>query len=233
MKPLSGKQLAANRANAARSTGPRTAEGKARAALNARKHGLAAPTFTASSVEDGAELEALIADAFAFYRPQNSQEQFAVERIALCQLAILRAYRLEAGILTSSFASAIQSPREFSFDSAPIDQKNNHALATGFQRQANEGKAWPLLLRYQAQADRQYRRAVEDFERLAAERPESPNEPISDPEPEQTEPETLNPNEPIPVPQSRATEDLSPNPEPRWPLAPGPRPPFRPPPPTC
>jgi hypothetical protein len=229
MKPLSDKQLAANRANASRSTGPRTAEGKARAALNSRKHGLAAATFTASCIEDGDELGALIADAVAFYCPQNSQEQFAVERIALCQLAILRAYRLEAGVLTSCFASGIRSPREIDFDSAPIDQKNNHPLATGFQRQAKEGKAWPLLLRYQAQADRQYRRAVEDFERLAAARPEFPNEPISDPDPEQTEPDP-------PDVQSRgaatptADPDISLAPGP-WPLAPFPdQPPVREPP---
>ena len=33
-KPVSGKQLATNRANAAQSTGPRSPEGKSRSALN-------------------------------------------------------------------------------------------------------------------------------------------------------------------------------------------------------
>ena len=37
---------------------------------------------------------------------------------------------------------------------------------------AGDGKSFALLLRYQAQADRQYRRAVEDFERLVREREE-------------------------------------------------------------
>ena len=36
----SAAQIAANRANAARSTGPRTAKGKARVALNGLKHGM-------------------------------------------------------------------------------------------------------------------------------------------------------------------------------------------------
>src|SRR5438105_11544511 len=50
--PVSEKQLAANRANATRSTGPRTPEGKARAAQNARKHGFTASTFAVVRLED-------------------------------------------------------------------------------------------------------------------------------------------------------------------------------------
>jgi hypothetical protein len=41
-KPISEKRLAANRANAEKSTGPRTATGKQRSALNATRHGILA-----------------------------------------------------------------------------------------------------------------------------------------------------------------------------------------------
>jgi hypothetical protein len=175
MKSVSEKQLAANRANAARSTGPRTTEGKLRSALNSRKHGLIASTFTASGVEESEELQNLIDDAIAHYQPQGSQERFAVERIALCQLAILRAHRIEAGLLGSAFAGGKQlvPPSHGS-------QRNTVALAEGFHLMAGDGPAFALLLRYQAQSDRQYRRAVEDFERLKAQREEIPNEPISE-----------------------------------------------------
>ena len=44
------KQIAANRKNATRSTGPVTAQGKARASRNARRHGLSVPAYRASAV---------------------------------------------------------------------------------------------------------------------------------------------------------------------------------------
>jgi hypothetical protein len=43
--PTSDKQLAANRANTLKSTGPRAPEGKARSSQNARTHGFTTSTF--------------------------------------------------------------------------------------------------------------------------------------------------------------------------------------------
>ena len=51
-KPVSPKRLAANHANAARSTGPRSAEGKARSAQNSRKHGFTASIFAVVRLEE-------------------------------------------------------------------------------------------------------------------------------------------------------------------------------------
>src|SRR6185503_5733668 len=95
-KPVSPKQLAANRGNAARSTGPRTPEGKAQSARNSRQHGFTAATFTVVRLEEIEEVTHLKADLLSFYQPVNTQELFAIERIALAQQALLRAARLEA-----------------------------------------------------------------------------------------------------------------------------------------
>src|SRR5689334_15733087 len=96
---LSEKQLAANRANAAKSTGPRTAGGKARSARNSYKHGLCAETVTAVGFDDPDALARLREDAIREYQPITSQELQAVDRIAIGQLQMLRAARLEAGMI--------------------------------------------------------------------------------------------------------------------------------------
>jgi hypothetical protein len=55
-RPVSERKLSANRANAQKSTGPRTPEGKRRVARNAVKHGiLAREVFIGEG--DGAERE--------------------------------------------------------------------------------------------------------------------------------------------------------------------------------
>jgi hypothetical protein len=52
---------------------------------------------------------------------------------------------------------------------------------------AREANSFSLLLRYQAQAERHYRRAIEEFDRLKALREELPIEPITEPDLEATE----------------------------------------------
>jgi hypothetical protein len=174
-KPISDQQLAANRANAARPTGPQTPERKARSAQNARKHGFTASTFAIVRLEDLDEIDHLRADLLSTYQPVNSQELFAVERIALAQQALLRAARLEAGLFTTCLSEALDPtgkpifllPAELTYNVEITRQQNrNYALGEGFQRMAKIAPTWSIFLRYQAQAERHYRRAVEEFQRL-------------------------------------------------------------------
>jgi hypothetical protein len=171
-KPASTARIEANRANATHSTGPRTAEGKARAAQNARKHGFTAASFSVIHLEDVQSLDNLKADLADLYQPGNSQEVFALERIALAQLALLRCSALEAGFFTSCLNTTLNadgSACHFYADDVTRDtgvaqaQIRSYRLADGFQRQAAKSNGWTLFLRYQAQTERLYRRAVEEF----------------------------------------------------------------------
>jgi hypothetical protein len=67
-------------------------------------------------------------------------------------------------------------------------QNRNYLFAEGFHRINKYSPSFTLFLRYQAQSERMYRRAVEEFERLKRLRHELPNEAIlaAQPEPNQT-----------------------------------------------
>jgi hypothetical protein len=95
-------------------------------------------------------------------------------------------------------------------------QNRNFLLAQGFHHLSRQSNSWSLLLRYQAQAERLYRRAVEEFDRLKALRDELPNEPVPDPEPEQnTDPYVQSESNPFGPPPPAA-----PQPPPQPPSAP-------------
>ena len=75
-------------------------------------------------------------------------------------------------------------------------QNRNYAVGEGFHRMAKNAASCSLFLRYQAQAERHYRPAVEEFERLKALRHKLPNEAILDVQPDKTTsaPLPTNPN---------------------------------------
>ena len=94
----SEKQLAANRANAKRSTGPRGPEGKARSRLNSRKHGLTAKTLiiVGENADDFDQLRAELTDE---QDPQSALECELVERLAGILWRLRRVPFFEAAIL--------------------------------------------------------------------------------------------------------------------------------------
>jgi uncharacterized short protein YbdD (DUF466 family) len=89
----SAAQTLANQTNAQSSTGPRTAEGKARSARNAVKHGLSA-SFNVLAHEDQDEFDALIEELREEYLPVTSHQVFLVDQLAQSIWMVARATRL-------------------------------------------------------------------------------------------------------------------------------------------
>jgi hypothetical protein len=93
----STRQLASNRANARRSTGPKTASGKGRVAQNAVTHGLLARD-TLLPDEDPRERQALADTLRAAHDPQGAQEHLQVDLMIRAVWRLGRQSRLEAGV---------------------------------------------------------------------------------------------------------------------------------------
>ena len=198
----SPNRVAANRANARHSTGPKTTQGKARASQNVRTHPFNPDPFTIVRIEDRVQIASLVAHAIATYQPINSQELDAVERIALAQHSMRRMSVLEAGFFTDCLDRAMAGPADPNILNRSelsqgvhiaLDQHRAYWLAFGFNCYTRQSNIAATFLRFQAQAERLHRRAIEDFHRLLKLRDLLPPEKYQEP---------IEPNiEPIPTPQ--------------------------------
>jgi hypothetical protein len=101
----SDAQLIANRRNSSLSTGPRSAEGKARSRRNALRHGLAARTLVVAPWEDEAEFAEFAADLRADLAPDGAVEEALAQRVVLCAWRLERICRIEADLLAGEGAA--------------------------------------------------------------------------------------------------------------------------------
>ena len=102
---ISAAKLDANRRNARASTGPRTSAGKARAAQNARRHGLnLAARDDSSRAQEVAALAHAIADA-------DAERRALASAIAAAQIDLVRARRVRADLFPAALAAPAATAR--------------------------------------------------------------------------------------------------------------------------
>lgn len=97
---ISERKLKANRENARKSTGPKTARGKAFSRRNAVRHGLFVNYVTDFEAldEDPKEYRELLNGLWDQYQPAGRAEEIEVERIALCCWRLKRVWRYENAV---------------------------------------------------------------------------------------------------------------------------------------
>jgi hypothetical protein len=137
----SRKQIEANRRNAWKSTGPRTAAGRAVSSRNALRHGLTAFQIIIPG-ESAAEFNAFYQERYESLAPVDPVGEGMVERIITCEWRLRRVYRVEAMVM-----NAIR----------PYDTNYSYIL-----------KQMAELSRYETAMDRALQRARYDFERHQA-----------------------------------------------------------------
>ena len=99
------KQVESNRRNARRSTGPRTAAGKAASRMNAVKHGILSGMVVVRGLriqEHEEEYEALRKRCFESLAPEGPVEEMLVERVVMTQWRLRRAVLAETGEIALS-----------------------------------------------------------------------------------------------------------------------------------
>ncbi|MGH7812897.1 MAG: hypothetical protein ACREQI_02710 [Candidatus Binataceae bacterium] len=119
----SDSQIAANRLNARKSTGPRSARGKARAASNALKHGLKAARVVIPE-EDPTEFQAWRSGLIGALAPAGALEEFFAEKIVTDAWRLKRIPALEAALhRRARHEGLIEAARDAvaSFRPSPLD----------------------------------------------------------------------------------------------------------------
>lgn len=150
-------KAAANRCNALRSTGPKTAPGKIRSSQNALRHGLLSREAVLPG-ERRAKLTAFAERLHEDLAPEGELESLLVDRIVSCAWRLRRALSVEVGIIQ----------RELSEDSEGKSEAEQLALA--FVRAAYSADALTKLSRYETTLERGLFRALHELQRLQAAR---------------------------------------------------------------
>ena len=192
----SQRRIEANRRNAQRSTGPKTAAGKARVAQNAVTHGLLARE-TLLPDEDPQALETLAEAMRAELNPVGPHEEFLVEMMVRAFWRLCRVGRVEAGIFAwkhynilidranheaKSYERRAVPALTDDDDQTPImdPQKHRQAMAAAEQLSGlrngptatigltfmRASSALTTLVRYEAAAERTYHRVARELQHL-------------------------------------------------------------------
>jgi len=165
------KRIAANRRNAQLSTGPKTPVGRAKASMNALRHGVLAQRMLLPG-EDPTELAELEARICVAVAPEGQLEEALAERVVACVWRLRRVYGIETSLLASEMHDTRRSRGSMAGLRTLTDttERMLSDLGFAFVCDANTANAISKLSRYEVSLDRSMYRALHELQRLQAER---------------------------------------------------------------
>ena len=187
----SRRQVAANRKNAKRSTGPATPAGRTISSQNAIKHGLLSQNLFVLPWEDPVEFSLLAAYLFDDWQPKGWMENFLVEQIASLQWRMHRARAWETGIIADRVRAGAgfgEQPYhkpvlKISLDESPAKTTQSStvnlaeelrptvcAVGRAFVVDVQDGDALSKVRRHEVSLERSLYRAIDKLEHLQARR---------------------------------------------------------------
>ncbi|HEX3746502.1 MAG TPA: hypothetical protein VHW09_21340 [Bryobacteraceae bacterium] len=166
------KQIAANRRNATKSTGPRTPQGKARSSQNALKSGIDAHAQIIHN-ESPADLERLKFEYHGRFLPPTPEQRMLVDTLIDCEWLLRRFRRIEADLWVEGMR----------------DRVHPTILGESFNRM---DETFARLQRRIDATQRNYRNTLHELQRLQAEEAAQAEE-QAPPEPVTPRPQTAKP----------------------------------------
>jgi hypothetical protein len=193
-KPVSERQLAANRANAQKSTGPASEAGKSVSKYNSLRHGLNSFLVCLPS-EEKEMYEDIRAEYHAHFHPDNIVTRGMVDDLASTRWRLLRIIRAENALVREQMAK-MRAHNEKTYDQLSIEVET----AIAIKALADESKVSERMDRYEARLQRNFARVFKQLTELQRDNP---------PSHDQRENENCQ-NEPIPINE----HPVAPDPEP-------------------
>jgi hypothetical protein len=235
---ISDRKLAANRANAQKSTGPRTEQGKRTSSLNALTHGLRARLSTDTLVceHEREDFQTLSEALHEELNPQTPLQHLLAERLALLAWKLRRTAAAEAALLDKTVALRRDYEQKENDRAA---RRNPHAplpntLTTAAHVQAEQAahnprqNAWLTLHRYDQATQREFHKTLKQYQTLQRQHeddeldedtlldicdaPNEPTEPTPGSHPQDSALDAQHftgPNEPTPDHNPLGTRDLA------------------------
>jgi len=162
--PTSPAQLAAARANGAKSYGPKTSQGKLASSRNALTHGLTARTVVLQN-ESAEDYEADLRAYLHHFLPVGKPETDLVHQLAAANWRLARYVGVESGLLEQKMdEQADQLQEKYGNDKYGDDKyeviNERHRLAIAFEALSGANGSLALLNRYQARLHREYQRLL-------------------------------------------------------------------------
>ena len=154
----SRKQRKANRANALKSTGPKTPEGKARSSMNALKHGLTSSIYVLPS-EDPMEWESMLQSGKKSFCCIDSIQELMVERIVSGFWRLRRITHIETNLMAHQMEKALKAAN-------PDDDGADETKELKFFGFSGTPEDLSILSRYETSLDRGIVRNMKMLEQL-------------------------------------------------------------------
>jgi hypothetical protein len=199
-KPVSERQLAANRANAQKSTGPASEAGKSVSKYNSLRHGLNSFLVCLPS-EEKEMYEDIRAEYHAYFHPDNIVTRGMVDDLASTRWRLLRIIRAENALVREQMAK-MRAHNEKTYDQLSIEVET----AIAIKALADESKVSERMDRYEARLQRNFARVFKQLTQLQRDNPPSHDQ--RDNEKCQNEPIPINEHPVAPQPE------LAPEPQP-------------------